>query len=105
MLQSNPRFALSLILGAIFIAGLLLYVLGGMLQRRSDVVLTWAQRIDESASGLDVTQKIELIERLGLIATPWSEQILLQARIEERAPELRRAIDAALEDVRSAFPR
>lgn len=62
----------------------------------------WPQRIDDGAVGLDQNEKIEMIERLGLVGSDWCEEILRQADTEEDDPTLRRAIAAALADCRQS---
>ena len=56
----------------------------------------WPLRLDESATDLTVATRFALIERLGTIGAPWCAEILAQAFREEREPELRDAVLAAL---------
>ena len=55
--------------------------------------------IDADATELGVDEKRDLIERLGIIGGPWAKAVLRAANAQERGPELRDAIAAALRDI------
>lgn len=58
--------------------------------------ILWPLRLDESATDLDAATRLDLIERMGTVGGKWGAEILVQAAIEEREPDLRDAVLAAL---------
>ncbi|MFN2528663.1 MAG: hypothetical protein ABR584_08090 [Candidatus Baltobacteraceae bacterium] len=60
--------------------------------------ISWAQRIDRTAVHLTASEKIQLIDRLGLIGQAWCESILLQAEYEEGESAVVASIALALAD-------
>ena len=103
MLLSSTSFIFALLLGALFIAGAGLVAISFALARLANSPqVPWPQRIDDSASELSAHEKIELIERLGLVGAHWCEEILHQAETEEDDPAIRRAIAFALGDCSAA---
>ena len=103
LLQSNARLVFTLLLAALFVAGAGLYAIGVAMSRLAFAPqVPWPQRLDDSATELTTEEKIELIERLGLVGAPWCEEILKQADTEENDPTVRRAIAFALADCHQA---
>ena len=99
MLLSSASFILTLLLAALFIAGAGLFAISFALAHLAhSPQVPWPQRIDDSAVNLSAEDKVELIERLGLIGAHWCEEILKQADTEEDDPAIRRAIALALSD-------
>lgn len=102
-----PRTLLQSSLGAtlavVFLIGVALFSIGVALPGRIvSPQAPWPLRLDDSATALDSPAKIELIERLGLVGSPWCEEILRQADSEEGDPTIRRAIAFALADCKQA---
>ena len=117
MLSNNSYFAIAIF----FLVGLLLFGIGSALLRSSrqseepmiaeqteaqqpaeippvseQSRTQWTQRVDESIMDLDVSARLEMVERLALVNTQWSRSVLEAAREEERDAALRAAIERAL---------
>lgn len=99
LLSSNWGFSFAVV----FLIGVALFAIGlalpGTIQSPH---APWPLRIDDTAVDLDTGAKIALIENLGLIGSPWCQEILKQAQSEEDDPTVRRAIAFALADCRQA---
>lgn len=99
MLSSNWGFSFA----AVFLIGVALFAIGLALPGKVQAPqVPWPLRIDDSAVDLDAAAKIALIERMGLIGSPWCQEILKQAETEEDDSTVRRAIAFALADCRQA---
>ena len=57
---------------------------------------TWPALIEPAARSCDATARLDLIDGLRTIDSPWSREILIAARAEENDPAVRSAIAAAL---------
>jgi hypothetical protein len=58
--------------------------------------LSWPQFVDESLRAADAQLRTDIAERLAIVNTAWSREILQRAQREERDPQVRAAIDAGL---------
>lgn len=101
LLSNNLYFWLFLLLAA----GVVLYGAGTFLLRALDrrpehgaKSPAWPTLIDETLGTADAQTRLDLIERLALVPSPWSTTVLNTARDEERDPQVRSAIDAALKN-------
>ena len=56
----------------------------------------WPTLIDRRASGCDAAARLDLIEALASLRTPWSEAVLHGALEDETDPAVRAAVVAAL---------
>ena len=61
-----------------------------------DVVPLWLQRIDPAAFACDPAARIDLVDALAAVRSPWAEGILRQARADDPDPRVRSAAAAAL---------
>lgn len=57
---------------------------------------SWPALIDLRAAACDVTARLELVEALGSVRTPWAQAILCRALDDEPEPAVRDAVSAAL---------
>jgi hypothetical protein len=58
--------------------------------------LTWPRLIDDSLRKPDRALRMDMIERLSMVRTDWSRDILRQAKEQERDAEVIAAVEAAL---------
>ena len=56
----------------------------------------WTQLVDESLGQADVQLRLDIVERLEIVNSPWSREILARASKQERDPGVRAAIENAL---------
>ena len=56
----------------------------------------WPTLIDRRASGCDAVARLDLVEALASLRTPWSEAVLHGALDDEPDPAVRAAVAAAL---------
>jgi hypothetical protein len=63
----------------------------------------WPALIDHRASGCDAAARLDLVEALASLRTPWSEAVLNGALDDEPDPAVRAAVVAAL-GVRARYP-
>ena len=56
----------------------------------------WTQLVDESLTDADAQLRLDIIERLAIVNTPWSRDILERASKQERDANVRTAIETAL---------
>ncbi len=85
-----------------FVVGVLLFSTGTAIMRslREEAPahsLVWPQLIDEELGETDVPLRLDMIERLSILDTAWSRGILVRAKKEEADPQVRSAIELALE--------
>lgn len=59
-------------------------------------VASWPQLVDESLAQADTQLRLEMIERLGIVNSEWSRDILQRARTEDPHPTVRSSAEAAL---------
>lgn len=90
-------------IGLAFVVGLLLFgISSSMLRTASQTPPApkgpyWTKLVDESLSGVDKQLRLDIVERLSLLQNEWSQNILEQAREEERDPDVLAAIDRVLQ--------
>ena len=83
----------------VLVAGVVLFGLSSFMLRsleRKAAPPAWPALIDETLSGADTDQRRDLIERLGMVESPWSRETLSAALADERDPELRSLIERSL---------
>ncbi len=90
-------------IGLAFVVGLLLFGISSSILRSerdtNSFVLKppgWPKLVDESLAQSDKQLRLDMIERLGIVGNEWSQNILEQARHEERDPEVLSAIERVL---------
>ncbi len=85
----------------VFVVGLLLFGIGSAMLRSVPRASRkagplWPQLIDESLESADKRLRLDMIERLSIVRTSWSRDVLQRARSEEVDPEVLSAIEGAL---------
>lgn len=82
-------------LAVVFVAGLLLYGIGTAIARttrherqaatleRAERAIDWPTLIDDDLTQTDVALRLAMIDRLGLLDTPWSRYVLERAAEQE----------------------
>ena len=92
--------ALANVLLAVFIVGALVFVLGTMLSRERQARAIEAQPAappeTKAEPVLDVTARMDLVERLVMVGQPWCIEQLDTLRREDPDESVREAADAAL---------
>jgi hypothetical protein len=92
-------------IGLAFVVGLLLFGIGSsMLRSAKDQAARppkpaspqWPTLIDETLNDADKMLRLDMIERLSIVRSEWSRDILARARAQERDPDVLSAIDIAL---------
>jgi len=89
-------------IGLAFVVGLLLFGISSSILRTANDTNSavkqpgWPKLVDESLAQSDKQLRLDMIERLGIVRTEWSQGILEQARSEERDPEVLSAIERVL---------
>jgi hypothetical protein len=90
-------------IAVIFAAGLLLLVVSSVLMRsvREEAPTrvrgaSWPQLVDESLADADAQLRLDMVERLGIINSAWSRDVLQCAKADEADPHVRSAIEVAL---------
>ncbi len=63
---------------------------------RDPAVPHWPELVEPSATMCDVDARLDLIDALASLASPWALDVLHHAHDEEPDPAVRAAIDAAL---------
>lgn len=85
---------------ALFVLGVLLLFAANRIARARRARLTppaaWTRLVDSDLVVWDDAQRLEMIERLALLNTPWSRSVLEAALEQEHAVPLRAAIEHAL---------
>jgi hypothetical protein len=90
----------------IFAVGLLLLAISSAMfrsLREETPVLAraaWPKLVDDSLADADVTLRLDVIERLSIVNSEWSRDVLERANAEERDARVRAAIEAALRAAR-----
>jgi hypothetical protein len=85
-----------------FVVGVLLYGIGTSIMRSLRVqdgslnTVTWPQLVDESLVNADPALRLDIVERLSIIAEPWCADVLRQALKEENDARVKSAIADAL---------
>jgi hypothetical protein len=95
-----------IVIGVVFAVGLLLLGISSAMLRslkeeapsisRPAPRSTWPRLVDDALADADARLRLDMVERLALIDSDWSRGVLEWAREEERDPQVRAAIDAAL---------
>lgn len=86
----------------IFAVGLLLLAISSamMRTRREEVAVqsraAWPALVDDSLADADVPLRLDVIERLSIVNSEWSRDVLHRAKAEERDARVRAAIETAL---------
>ncbi len=65
-------------------------------QARAPSAPAWTQLVDESLVGLDAQTRLDIVERLSIVNTAWSRDVLENAKNQERDANVRAAIHSAL---------
>jgi len=97
-----PSINWDIAIGVGFAVGLLLFGIGTSILRSlreeaaAHALLSWPALVDESLANANVQLRRDMIERLAIVNTDWSRQILERARTEERDPKILVAIETAL---------
>jgi len=60
---------------------------------------SWPELVEPSATGCDVVARLDLVDALASIGSPWALGVLYRAREEETDPIVQAAIRLALERV------
>lgn len=84
-----------------FVIGVLLFSTGTAilrsLQEESPAAApSWPRLVDDSLERADVQLRLDIVERLAIVESDWSRDILERARSEESDARVRSAIDLAL---------
>ena len=97
-------------IGVAFVVGLLLFGISSSMLRSTRATVppaevpvaaphpAWTRSIDETLLDADRDLRLDMIERLSIVRSEWSREILQRAQSEERDPDLLAAIDRALQD-------
>lgn len=97
---------LSIAIAAVFLAGAALFGLGTIVRRKQTVrtngKITWPLMVDESLTGAGLDERIEMIERLGLVRSAWACGVLEAAQREESDPRAIGAVEKALSETASS---
>lgn len=92
-------------IGLAFVVGLLLFGIGSSMLRSAKheaaapakpFTPQWPTLIDDALSEADKPLRLDMIERLSIVRSDWSRDILARARAQERDPDVLSAIDIAL---------
>jgi hypothetical protein len=101
----NSPLLLYAAIALVFVLGAVLYRLGSQrvrverTQRESRAAsagVTWPRLVDEELSRVDAGVRLDMVERLGIVNTEWSREILKRALTEETDERITHAIRAAL---------
>jgi hypothetical protein len=86
----------------IFAVGLLLLAISSAMFRslREEVPVparaAWPSLVDDSLADADAALRLDMVERLAIVNSPWSRDVLERANTEERDARVRAAIETAL---------
>jgi hypothetical protein len=91
-----------ILFGVLFVIGLLLLGISSAILRSLREVppspkVSWPQLIDDSLTKADVQLRLDMIERLSIIDSEWSREVLERARQEDPDEGVRSAVDLALQ--------
>ncbi|MBV8154769.1 MAG: hypothetical protein JO029_16315 [Candidatus Eremiobacteraeota bacterium] len=92
--------ALVVAAAALFLAALGIHLRARRLEDACNAVPEWPRAFGYEDGTCDWQARVELIERLTIVAQPWSVDALRSATNEERDPRVREAIDAAWQSLR-----
>ncbi len=87
----------------VFVVGLLLIGISSAMMRSlreetpEGVAPTWPRLVDDSLSDANAQLRIDMIERLRIVDSAWSRDVLERAKAEEADPAVRSAIELALD--------
>jgi hypothetical protein len=87
----------------VFAVGLLLLAISSAMmrslreERLTPPALTWPKLVDDTLADADVALRLDMIERLSIVNSDWSRSVLERAKTEEPDPQVRSAIETALE--------
>ena len=102
-LPELPSTSFDIAVVVAFAVGLLLFGIStAMLRKPAALNPSWPQLIDESLVSADRQLRLDMIERLSIIAQPWCEDVLRQAIEQEDDAAVRDAILVAVRDLRKA---
>ncbi|MBV9270436.1 MAG: hypothetical protein JO165_05035 [Candidatus Eremiobacteraeota bacterium] len=91
---------LSIAIAVVFLTGAALFGLGTIARRKQKPrvagTITWPRLVDEALADADLDQRIEMIERLGIVRSAWACDVLQTAQREESDPRATRALERAL---------
>lgn len=93
-----------IVIAVIFAVGLLLLAISSAMMRSlreeppaKPAANSWTRLVDDSLGTADVPLRLDMVERLSMVDSPWSREILERARAQESDPNVRSAIDLALQ--------
>ena len=96
--------AIWIVIAVIFAIGLLLLAISSSMMRSlreeppaKPAANSWTRLVDDSLAAPDVPLRLDIVERLSIVDSPWSRDILERARAQESDPNVRSAIDLALQ--------
>lgn len=93
-----------IVIAVVFAVGLLLLTISSAMMRSlreeppaKPAANSWTRLVDDSLAAADVPLRLDMVERLSIVDSPWSRDILERARAQESDPNVRSAIDLALQ--------
>lgn len=91
-----------IIIAVVFVVGVLLIgissaMLRSLREQPAPPPPTWPQLVDDSLRSADVRLRLDMVERLSIVNSGWSRDVLERAKAEETDPRVRSAIELALE--------
>lgn len=99
-----PQISWDIAIALAFVVGLLLFGISSSMLRsarrqepRKATAPRWPTLIDDALSGADKQLRLDMIERLSIVRSDWSRDVLAQAREQERDPDIVSAIETALQ--------
>lgn len=102
-LPELPSTSFDIAVAVAFAVGLLLFGIStAMLRKPAASVPTWPRLIDDSLIAADRQLRLDIIERLSIVAQPWCEDVLRQAVEQEDDAVVKSAAVSALEATRAA---
>jgi hypothetical protein len=91
--------AMLLAIAALCVAVIAIYLRARTIEAMYTTVPEWPRALSDEG-GHDPAARIELVERLAIVAQPWCLDALREATKEERHPDVRKAIRDAWETLR-----
>lgn len=99
-LPELPSTSFDIAVAVAFAVGLLLFGISTAMLRKPAVANpSWPQLIDESLVSADRQLRLDIIERLSIVAQPWCEDVLRQAIEQEDDAVVKNAILVAVRDL------
>lgn len=94
----TPLSDLNIAIAVVFVVGLLLFGIGRALMRPDEASgqPSWPSLVDEALADADAALRMDVIERLGLVGSAWSREILERAAEQEQDGRVRSAVAEAL---------